>query len=31
MRNGWVPSGSHFDLEMRTGWQPHPVVISKSK
>jgi len=31
MRTGWVPSGCHFDLKMRTGWHSHPVVISKSK
>jgi len=26
---GWVSSGYHFDLEIRTGWHPHLVVIWK--
>jgi len=29
MRTGWVSSGYYFDLEMRIGWHPHPVVIWK--
>ena len=29
MRTGWVSSDYHFDLEMRTGWHSHPVVIWK--
>jgi len=29
MRIGWVSSDYHFDLEMRTGWHPYPVVIWK--
>ena len=29
MRTRWVSSGYHFDLEMRTGWHPYPVVIWK--
>jgi len=27
MRTKWVSSGYHFDLKMRTGWHPHPVLI----